>query len=253
MNTNNSGFLADSFLANSPESKFIPCAGTMCTVNISLGTMANFSWNCLHFTATFQSNDLPTRERHTISFNCLAPITTATLMKQMSVNTALVYLHKNYLTVCYTHLFSFLFSTVPFCFLFLDFCSMHFYFSVQSPIQSYRSKGFYVMEQNNRQKCILAMRMSSVSGPEMVGQRWQEAFSSAVYKHSLSPPSHSFPSFFCLFSLTHFLFWLLGVVWLSACWDWLSKWVRVDWRGSWRLWDNSASGIDRTIVLSLEW
>lgn len=75
-------------------------------------------------------------------------------------------------------LISFLFSTSPLFFFLLhpSFC-----FSVPSLSQRHRSKGFYVMEQNNRQKCILAIRMFSVTGPEMGGQRWM-----ARHIHSLT-------------------------------------------------------------------
>ncbi len=128
--------------------------------------------------------------------------------------------------------FSALFSAL-FCFVFRFLLHPVFYFSVQSLSESYRSKGFYVMEQNNRQKCILAIRMSSVSGPEMVGQRWMVRgiqLSCVQAQHSLSPPSlllcQSSPpsSSFCLScSLTHFLFWLHDrSVGLGTCCDLLS-------------------------------
>lgn len=91
-----------------------------------------------------------------------------------------------------------------------------FYFSVQSLSQSHRSRVFYVMEQNNRHKCILAIRMSPVSGPEMVGQRWMargiQLSCVQAYSHQPLFLSFSLPSFFqllfCFLSLSRFLFWL---------------------------------------------
>lgn len=59
-----------------------------------------------------------------------------------------------------------------FAFVFRCLLCAFLYFSVQSLSQSHRSKSFYVMEQNKRQKCLPAIRMPSVSGLEILGQRW---------------------------------------------------------------------------------
>lgn len=159
--------------------------------------------------------------------------------------------------------FSALFSAL-FCFVFRLLLHPVFYISVQSLSESLRSKGFYVMEQNNRQKCILAIRMSSVSGPEMVGQRWMARgiqLSCVQAQRSLSPASlllclsspHLLVSVSPSLSHTFYFGCMIGVSDLAPAGTcsvderWLTD-GEVEGCDP----DNSASGIDGTILLSLD-